>query len=75
MLARVRHFQAATARPVRLTRRTVLVVVLAWLIFGYGLTQRSDATMADVLLAGQVLAAFEAWRRWGRFREEKSAWY
>ena len=41
-----------------LTSRTVLVVVLAWPILGYGLTQRSEVTMADVLVAGLVLAAF-----------------
>ena len=28
--------------------------------------------MADVLVAGLVLAAFGAWRRWGRFRGEKA---
>ena len=35
----------------------------------------SDLTMANVLLAGIMLAAFGAWRRWGRFRGEKPVWY
>ena len=64
-----------SARQFRLTRRMVLVVMLAWPILGYGLTRHSEATMADVLLAGLVLAAFGAWRRWGRFRGEQPAWY
>ena len=40
-----------------------------WPILGYGVT---EATMADVLLAGVV---FGAWRRWGRFRGEQPTWY
>ena len=69
----MRHVQHAPY--LLLTRRTVLVVVLVWPILSYGLTQRSEATTADVLLAGMVLAAFGAWRRCGRFRGEQPAWY
>ena len=43
-------------------------------ILGYVATLVSDATLADVLLAGMVIAVFGAWRRWGRFREEKPDW-
>ena len=43
-------------------------------IIGYVATLVSDATLADVLLAGMVLAVFGAWRRWGRFRGEKPKW-
>ena len=43
-------------------------------LLGYVATLVSDATLADVLLAGMVLAVFSAWRRWGRFREEKPEW-
>ena len=41
------------------------------LVLGYS-TRVSDAPLADVLLAGMVLLAFGAWRRWGRFRGEKN---
>ena len=44
-------------------------------IIGYVATLVSDATLADVLLAGMMLAVFGAWRRWGRFRGEKPEWY
>ena len=39
---------------------------------GYCAILVTDATMADVLLAGMVLTAFGAWRRWGWFRGEKN---
>ena len=58
-----------------LNRSTVLMLVPAVPIVGFGVTLVSDATMADVLLAGMVLAVFGAWRRWGRFRGEKPEWY
>ena len=41
-------------------------------IIGYIATLVSDATIADVLLAGMVLAVFSAWRRWRRIRGEKA---
>ena len=47
------------------------MLVVAFLALGYS-TRVSDATLADVLLAGMVLLAFGAWRRWGRFRGEKN---
>ena len=63
------------ARQFYLTRSGVLMLVLAVPLIGYGATLVSDATLADVLLAGMVLAAFGAWRRWGRFRGKKPEWY
>ena len=39
---------------------------------GYCATRVTDATMADVLLAGMVLLALGAWLRWGRFRGEEN---
>ena len=51
------------------------MLLLALPLIGYGATLTSDATLADVLLAGMVLAVFGAWRRWGRFRGEKPQWY
>ena len=53
----------------------VRMLLLALPLIGYGATLISDATLADVLLAGMVLAAFGAWRRWERFRGEKPEWY
>ena len=47
------------------------MLVVAFLVLGYS-TRVSDATLADVLLAGMVLLAFGDWRRWGRFRGEKN---
>ena len=44
-------------------------------IIGYVATLVSDATLADVLLAGMVLGVFGAWRKWGQFRGEKPQWY
>ena len=44
-------------------------------IIGCVATLVSDATLADVLLAGMVLAVFSVWRRWGRFRGEKPEGY
>ena len=58
-----------------LTRHGVRMLLLALPLIGYGATLISDATLADVLLAGMVLAVFGAWRRWGRFRGEKPEWY
>ena len=48
------------------------MLVAAFPVLGYCATLVSDATMADVLLAGMELTAFGAWRRWGRFRGEKN---
>ena len=48
------------------------MLVAAFPVLGYCATLVSDTTMADVLLAGMVLTAFGAWRRWGRFRGEKN---
>ena len=59
------------ARRYELTRSGVVLLMLALPLIGYGATLVSDATLADVLLAGMVLAAFGAWRRWGRFRGER----
>ena len=55
-----------------LTRTGVKMLVVALPILGYCITRVSDATMADVLLAGMVLLSFGARRRWGRFRGEKN---
>ena len=55
-----------------LTRNGVKMLAVALPVLGYCITRVSDATMADVLLAGMVLTAFGAWRRWGRFRGEKN---
>ena len=63
------------ARNFYLTRHGVRMLLLALPLIGYGATLTSDATLADVLLAGMVLAVFGAWRRWGRFRGEKPEWY
>ena len=63
------------ARKFYLTRHGVRMLLLALPLIGYGATLTSDATLADVLLAGMVLAVFGAWRRWARFRGEKPAWY
>ena len=63
------------ARQFYLTRSTVLILILAWPIVGYGVTLVSDLTMTDVLFAGMVLAVFGSWRRWGRFRGEKPERY
>ena len=59
------------ARRDNLTRSGVILLMLALPLIGYGATRVSDATLTDVLLAGMVLGAFGAWRRWGRFRGEK----
>ena len=63
------------AKKFYLTPNGIRMLLLALPIIGYVATLVSDATLADVLLAGMVLAVFGAWRRWGRFREEKPEWY
>ena len=62
-------------RKFYLTRSGFIMLGLALPLIGYGATLVSDATLADVLLAGMVLAVFGVWRRWGRFRGEKPEWY
>ena len=49
------------ARKFYLTRQGVRMLLLALPLIGYGATLTSDATLADVLLAGMVLAVFGAW--------------
>ena len=58
--------------PYYLTCTGVKMLAVAFPVLGYCATRVSDATLADVLLAGMVLLAFGAWRRWGRFRGEKN---
>ena len=58
-----------TEQGVRMLRLGLPIILP---IVGYVATLVSDATLADVLLAGMVLAGFGAWRRWGRFRGEKA---
>ena len=48
------------ARQVNLTRSGVVLLMLVLPLIGYCATRVSDATLADVLLAGMVLAAFAA---------------
>ena len=69
----MRNFK--NARKFYLTRSGIIMLMVALPFMGYGATLVSDATLADVLLAGMVVGAFGAWRRWGRFRGEKPEWY
>ena len=58
-----------------LTPQGVRMLRVGLPIIGYVATLVSDATLADVLLAGMVLGVFGAWRKWGQFRGEKPQWY